>query len=84
MFGTTEGGACSACPPVGAFTYADCKTQEAPNNGSEDCDDTSIAVQAPGTQYVLVCFSHAGGVAYVSTNTGPVQPDGHARCQGFP
>lgn len=77
------GAGCAACVPPGTYVYTDCKTQEAPSNGSEDCDDTSIQVQAPGTQYVLVCFSHAGGTAYVSTNTGPVQSDGHARCQGW-
>lgn len=80
--GVDCGGECAACPATG-YQYSDCKSHEAVSNGSEDCDDTWLDVEPPGTQYVLVCFNHNGGVAYASTNTGPVMSDGVARCQGW-
>lgn len=31
----------------------------------------------------VICVAATGGIGYVSTNTGPEQEDGVARCQGW-
>jgi len=53
-------------------------------NGSEICDDEGFAVPAPPVQVYLVCDNDNGGVAYISTNTGPPMiADNVPRCQGW-
>jgi len=52
-------------------------------NGSERCDDARFTVPSPPARVGLVCIEGRGGVMYVSTNTGPTQSDGVARCQGW-
>lgn len=75
-------GAAGAGGSGGIYTEADCI--KAARNGSEVCDDAAWKVEAPGTDLVLVCLTDAGGVIYVSTNTGPPDPnDGIKRCQGW-
>lgn len=79
--GVDCGGPCSACWS-GVYTEDDCI--KAARNGSEICDDAAWKVEAPGTGLSLVCLTNAGGIIYVSTNTGPPDPvDGVKRCQGW-
>ncbi len=52
-------------------------------NGSEVCDDEVFSVPDPYVPMAIVCLSDNGGVAYVSTNTGPTMSDGVPRCQGW-
>lgn len=53
-------------------------------NGSEICDDEGFQVPAPPVQVYLVCDNDNGGVAYISTNTGPPMiADNVPRCQGW-
>jgi hypothetical protein len=52
-------------------------------NGDEVCDDEAFTVPDPSVRVGLRCESATGGVAYVSTNTGPECSDGVNRCQGW-
>lgn len=52
-------------------------------NGSEVCDDQRWTVSSPYLPLYLVCRNDNGGIAYVSSNTGPPMEDGISRCQGW-
>jgi hypothetical protein len=51
-------------------------------NGAEICDDESFTVSA-GVTYGVLCEDPNNGIGYIATNTGPTQPDGVNRCQGW-
>lgn len=52
-------------------------------NGDEVCDDEGFYAPSRGTRVALYCAEATGGVAYISTNTGPACSDGVHRCQGW-
>lgn len=62
------------------YTIDDCI--KSARNGSEICDDAAFVVPQD-SDLVLVCLDDNGGMAYVSSNTGPTMEDGVARCQGW-
>lgn len=82
--GETEVDCGGPCPDCAPFVYVESDCIKAARNGSEICDDAAWQVEAPGDDLVLVCLTDAGGTIYVSTNTGPPDPnDGIERCQGW-
>jgi hypothetical protein len=79
--GVDCGSDCAACGPT-PYTWDDCAGAGV-SNGSEICDDSPFDVFA-SVPYVMVCMNANGGIGYVSTNTGPPDPnDGVHRCQGW-
>jgi hypothetical protein len=83
-----DAGNCGTCGRVCDQATQTCYDGACPigcaRNGSEICDDEGFQVPSPPTQVLLVCDNDNGGVAYISTNTGPPMiADGVPRCQGW-
>ena len=78
-------GACSnVCDLATQTCYDGACPQGCARNGSEICDDEGFQVPDPPVTVYLVCDNDNGGIAYVSTNTGPpCCGDGIPRCQGW-
>lgn len=52
-------------------------------NGDEVCDDEMFRVPDGDVELGLRCDSARGGTGFIAAASGPVQEDGHRRCQGW-
>jgi len=70
------------CDDPGTGTGGEWTEDACARNGAEICDDEVFGVEH-GRRYGLKCAGPEGGIAFISSNTGPEMSDGMERCQGW-